>query len=175
MVFTKIARILSNAVLAAVIVIAALMLVPRILGYMPYTVLSGSMEPAYPVGGIVFVQPTAPENLHAGDVVMYQLANGVPVTHRVVSADSTQRTFITKGDANPTEDPSPVPFDAVIGKAKLYLPLLGYIALFVQTVPGLICVVLMMLIVLLLPKAVGLIEEPIRNQTTKAPGKPNIG
>ncbi len=150
---TKVARIVSGGFVALVALMAAALIVPRILGYTPYTVLSGSMEPNYPIGSVVFVHHVEPEHIHENDVVMYQLANGIPVTHRVVSVNSAQRTLITKGDANPTADIAAIPLDAVVGKAGMCLPLLGYAALFVQTIPGLLCMALITVAALLLPKA----------------------
>ena len=165
---TKVARIVSSGFVALISIMAAALIVPRILGYTPYTVLSGSMEPQYPIGSVVYVQQADPALIGENDVVMYQLANGVPVTHRVVSVDSAERTLITKGDANPTEDIAPIPLDAVVGKAVMCLPLLGYAALFVQTIPGLLCIALITAAALLLPKAAGLMEDSI----PKHPPKP---
>lgn len=33
--------------------------VPRVLGVQPYAIVSGSMEPAYPTGSLVYAQPVA--------------------------------------------------------------------------------------------------------------------
>ncbi len=164
----RIVRLIPNALMLFAVLIAAVLTVPRLLGYTPFTVLSGSMEPAYPVGSIVYVRDELPESIRASDVVMFELPNGMPVTHRVVSADSVLRTFVTKGDANPSEDPVPVPFEQVTGKAGVCLPLLGYAALFMQTPSGLICVAFVMLILLLAPKAIAMAMQAEGGRTPKA-------
>lgn len=165
---TKVARIVSSGFVVLISIMAAALIVPRILGYTPYTVLSGSMEPQYPIGSVVYVQQVNPDKVRENDVVMYRLANGVPVTHRVVAVDSAQRSIITKGDANPSDDIAPIPLDTVVGKAVMCLPLLGYAALFVQTIPGLLCIALITVAALLLPKAAGLLEGCV----AKHPPKP---
>lgn len=159
----KLLRILSNIISAVLLLAAAALLLPRLFGFTPYTVLSGSMEPAYPVGSVVFVQKAQPQSIRPGDVIMYRLSGGMPVTHRVVALDGDANAFITKGDANGSEDPSPIPFDALTGKARLCLPLLGYAAVFVQTLPGMLCVALCAAAALLLPHLARLAEETRRS------------
>ena len=69
----------------AALVLAAVV-VPRLAGATPYTVLTGSMTPAYPPGSLVVVRPVEPNEVRIGDVVTYQLRSGEPAvaTHRVV-------------------------------------------------------------------------------------------
>ena len=50
--------------------------------------------------------------------------DGVLVTHRVIKINADNRTFITKGDANNTED-SPVLWDNMVGRVLLGIPALG--------------------------------------------------
>lgn len=100
-------------ILVAAAAIAVGVLVPRIGGATPYTILTSSMEPSYPPGTLVVVRPTPAEEIGVGTVVTYQLESGRSevVTHRVVSvaygADG-QPTFITQGDANDGVDAEPV-------------------------------------------------------------------
>ena len=74
-------------------------------------VLSGSMEPAIPTGGIVFTdtRQTAP---CTGDIITYRLGE-TTVTHRVVRTE--KGSYITRGDANDGEDASPVAPSQVVG------------------------------------------------------------
>lgn len=69
-----------------------------------YAVASGSMEPEYKVGSLVFAKKAEPENIRPGDCITYTFGSST-VTHRVVAVDYEQRTCITKGDANEKEDP----------------------------------------------------------------------
>lgn len=47
------------------------------------------------------------------------------VTHRVVEANYEESAFITKGDANKTEDPLPVSYKNVVGKVFMSVPYIG--------------------------------------------------
>lgn len=110
---------------------------PTVLGVAPMVVLSGSMsgtaEDHIEVGDLIFT--TAPDRkaLQVGDVVAF-MDEGVVVTHRIVdiAADkSGRKQFVTKGDANNTEDPAIYP-EAVIGVYRGRIPRLGDFALFLQ-------------------------------------------
>jgi signal peptidase len=100
-------------ILGAVAVLAAAVVVPRLGGATPYTVLTGSMEPRFPPGTLVVVRPVPIEEVGIGDVITYQLHSGDPtvVTHRVVGVSTTlggEQSLITQGDANDIPDAAPV-------------------------------------------------------------------
>ena len=110
-------------------VIAAVFTLPRFLDYRVYAVISGSMEPTYPVGSVVFVKEILPNEIKIGDCITYNYV-GEYVTHRVV--DMENGIFYTKGDANEHID-MPVNFNQLIGFSKeIYLPYIGYIAIWVH-------------------------------------------
>ena len=50
-------------ILGAVAVLLVAVVVPRVAGATPYTVLTGSMAPAYPPGTLVVVRPVDPGDL----------------------------------------------------------------------------------------------------------------
>ena len=74
-------------ILATLSILAVAVLLPRIGGATPYTVLTSSMEPDLPPGTLVVVKPTPAEQIGVGSVITYQLNSGKSsvVTHRVVS------------------------------------------------------------------------------------------
>lgn len=90
------------------VALALALVAPRLLGYTPFAVLSGSMEPAYPVGSLIYVQPVEASSLRVGDAVTF-VANdqGTVATHRVIDVDGDSALLRTQGDANvaPTETP----------------------------------------------------------------------
>ena len=43
--------------------------VPRVMGMQSYAIISGSMEPAYPTGSLVYAEPAEGAALQAGDVL----------------------------------------------------------------------------------------------------------
>lgn len=123
---------LSFGLLALVIALAALLIVvPKVGGATPLTVLTQSMEPTLPPGTLVVVGPVAPAEVRVGDVVTYQIRSGEPevITHRVIavtSASDGSYTFTTKGDNNAVEDP-PVVADQLKGRLWYSIPLVGWV------------------------------------------------
>lgn len=119
-------------ILGVVGVLAAAVVVPRLAGATPYTVLTGSMRPSYPPGTLVVVKPVNPDEIKVGDVVTYQLESGKPtvVTHRVteVAVGLDGKTmFTTKGDDNGSVDRDPVQPVQIQGKLWYSVPYLGHV------------------------------------------------
>ncbi|MFR3452465.1 MAG: hypothetical protein ACLTSX_13820 [Collinsella sp.] len=55
---------------------------PRFMGLQSYAIVSGSMEPSFPVGSLVYAEPIEPETLAVGDVAVFW-RNDEVVIHRV--------------------------------------------------------------------------------------------
>lgn len=128
---------LSTALVAAVVVLALLLVGFRLVGFRVFNVISGSMEPTYSVGDLLYVKPVEPDDVRVGDPITFVLnENLVVATHRVVDIDEENQFFITKGDANANADASPVHFNNLIGVPKFHIPLLGYVSDYVQHPPG---------------------------------------
>lgn len=119
-------------IIIAVLLVAA----PMVAGYRPMVVLSGSMEPTYPVGCVMYYKHQPFSNIQAGDVITIQIDdNGSYVTHRITQKNELSQTFVTKGDANPTEDPEPVSYDRVVGVALKYkVPYAGYAVSYIKDI-----------------------------------------
>jgi signal peptidase I len=120
---------------------AVTLVVPAVTGSTPLAVLSPSMEPTLPVGTLVVVQPSAPQDVRLGDVITYQLKAGDPtlVTHRVVevrSVSTGEFEFLTKGDANGAVDPTVVTQAQLKGKAWYSVPLVGFVSVAVSGAVG---------------------------------------
>lgn len=117
--------------LVGVVVLAVAVVVPRIGGATPYTILTGSMRPTYPPGTMVVIRPALPDDIGTGTVITYQIAPGQPavVTHRVIAVarhpDGDMR-FQTKGDANNAVDEKWVRPEQVRGALWYAVPYLGY-------------------------------------------------
>lgn len=119
-------------ILGVVVALAAAVLVPRLAGATPYTVLTGSMQPKYPPGTLVVVKPVEFDDIGLNDVITYQRESGeaAVVTHRVVGTGSRfdgTRTVITQGDANDDPDRDPVLAVQVKGELWYSVPYLGYV------------------------------------------------
>ena len=137
-------RAVETLSVIAAVALAVALLLPRLFGYTPYAVLSGSMEPELPVGSMVYVHETDPATLHPGDVVTFYRSDGAVVTHQVY-ADA--RTIGTQGIANKDADGSLVhdaqatPFSGVIGIAVFCIPYLGYVEAFCTRPSGLLAII----------------------------------
>lgn len=131
-----------TTVLVVIVVILALLLVgARLIGLQVFSVLSGSMEPAYHVGALIYVKEVDPFNLESGDVITFMVDEDTVATHRIVEVvpdeeDSSVIRFRTKGDANEAEDGSLVHYKNVIGSPVFTIPKLGYAANYIQNPPG---------------------------------------
>ena len=80
---------LAGGVLVGLIVLLAVALAGvRVLGLTPYAVLSGSMEPSYPVGSLIYVKKMQPADVRVGDVITFVVNDELLVaTHRVVDVE----------------------------------------------------------------------------------------
>lgn len=126
-----------TTVLVAIVVLFALLLVGvRLFGIQVYSIISGSMEPEYPVGSLIYVKPAEASEIRVGDVITFVLPNETPATHRVVEIDAENERFWTKGDSNEERDGAPVYFQNLIGRPVFTIPYLGYIAHYIQNPPG---------------------------------------
>lgn len=151
----KTLNIIANCLWIAVLVFAFFLVGVRLIGLQPYTVLSGSMEPAYHVGSIIYVAKCEPEKLEVGDPITYGMDNGTIVTHRIVEIIEPQtsgggRSFITKGDANEDIDHAPVSQSRIVGKPLFSIPLMGYLSQFIQTPSGILIVAAFIVLILIL-------------------------
>ena len=111
----KFIKIVTDILLVIVLVMAAVLYIPRLMGLKTYKVLSGSMEPEYHVGSVVYVEKSLIDDIEVGDVITFYIN------------DNTVESFRTKGDANEIEDGGSVAYDKVVGKVVLNVPYLGYI------------------------------------------------
>lgn len=121
-------------------------------GIQPYGIESGSMTPAIHKGDMVYVdKDISASDIIAGDVVAFNITNDTICTHRIVSNDVENHSIVTKGDANPVEDPSPVDYSSIIGKVVFVLPMLGSAFMFFNTfrIPIIIVVVCITLLLLI--------------------------
>ena len=132
----KVWNVISTTVVVFVVIFAVLLIGVRLFGVQVYSVISGSMEPEYPVGSLIYVKDINPSGIEGNDVITYVLPSETPSTHRVVRIDEENQLFYTKGDANETEDGAPVHFKNLIGTPVFKIPYLGYVAYYIQHPPG---------------------------------------
>lgn len=117
-------------ILAMLAVLAVCVLIPRLGGGTPYTILTGSMKSSYPPGTLVVVKPTPTDQIAIGDVITFQIKTGEPTvaTHRVIGktvGDDGSARLITKGDDNAVADTDLVRPEQIRGKLWYSVPVLG--------------------------------------------------
>lgn len=90
-----------------------------------FVVLSGSMQPLFPVGSVVYSQKSSQYN--KGDIITYSNKADEFVTHRIVGMKTTNNktTYITQGDTNKIPDSIPVSQEKITGKVFFFMPHLG--------------------------------------------------
>jgi signal peptidase len=102
-------------------------------GARPYTVMSGSMEPAIDTGDVVIVRFIRPADARLGDVVTFDdpRHSGRLITHRVraMSYRGDRLRFVTKGDANTAVERWSVPERGRIARVAYRIPTVGRVEL----------------------------------------------
>ena len=133
----KIWNTVSTILVVLIVACAVFLMGSRLIGYRVFNVISGSMEPAYSIGDLLYVKEVNPNEIKVGTPITFVLNEDLVVaTHRVVKIDAENQHFYTKGDANDTADSAPVHFNNVIGVPQFRIPLLGYVSDFIQHPPG---------------------------------------
>lgn len=164
----RIYRVFVGVVAVAALLMVLLMTGTKLIGLTPYTVLSGSMEPTYHVGSVIYVKKAAPESLKENDPITFSL-DGLTVTHRIIKVENDDKglRFYTKGDANNTQDGGFVTPGEIIGVPVFHVPLLGYVFDYVQHPPGLYIVVGSVLLLVILSFLQPSDDEPEENDETE--------
>lgn len=168
-------NITSTTIVILVVLSAVFLMGSRLLGYQYFTVISGSMEPEYMVGDLLYVKKVDPNEIKIGDPITFIMNEDLFVaTHRVIGIDAENQRFYTKGDANDVADGDPVHFKNVLGVPQFAIPKLGYVSDFIQNPPGTyitIGVGLLLIILVFLPDLFGKkkkaqpeeVDQPVAN------------
>lgn len=112
-------------------------------------VLSGSMEPGFHRGDILFLNMWNEKIITPGDVVVFQVeSRGVPIVHRVLNSHHSRQdgkiAMLTKGDNNSVDDrglyatkQNFIGRPEVLGRAFGFLPYVGMITILLNDYPWL--------------------------------------
>lgn len=163
--------VLGTVMVTLVAVIALVLVGVRLAGFRTFTVMSGSMEPEYPVGSMIYVKPVNYSDLKVGDVISYVADDDkTVVTHRITEIevdkkDASVWRFKTKGDANTTADAKLVHYKNVLGTPAMMIPFIGYVAHNIQQPPGIYIALVVGTLLLAWTFLPGTLEE--RRKTAK--------
>ena len=135
--------------------------VPRFFGVRIYSVISGSMEPAIPTGSLLYITEAQPEEIEEEEVIAFYGVKDAAsiITHRVIENRVVMGEFITKGDANQTQDMNPVPYDNFIGKVAYTIPKAGKAAELFTSLEGKVLAAGVIAAAVLLQVVAALIEK----------------
>ncbi|XKL60248.1 hypothetical protein PGB90_001264 [Kerria lacca] len=109
-------------------------------------VLSGSMEPAFHRGDLLFLTNNKEEPIRAGEIVVFKVqGRDIPIVHRVLKLHEKKNgttKFLTKGDNNSVDDrglyaPGQqwLTKDDVVGRAQGFLPYIGLVTIYMNEYP----------------------------------------
>jgi len=109
-------------------------------------VLSGSMEPAFFRGDLLFLTNHEEEPIRVGEIVVFKIeGREIPIVHRVLRAHEKENgtlKFLTKGDNNQVDDrglyaPGQLWLEKkdVVGRAKGYVPYVGIVTILMNDYP----------------------------------------
>lgn len=135
---------LAVLVIAVVLPLTTFVVASWLAGWQLQPVLTASMSPTYPVGSLLVVGAIDPSEVREGMAVTFDdpASPGRLVTHRVVRVREADGLFFdTKGDANASPDPFPVPARSIRGRVLWHVPVLGYAVDFLQWPRGFILLV----------------------------------
>lgn len=147
----KIVKFLLNSCFLSLGLFFVLLVTILFLGYKPYIVKSGSMEPCIETGSLAILNTNYKyEDLKIGDIIAYNasIEEDVSVTHRIIGMDNG--LIETKGDNNEVSDGFCVSENNYIGLTKYTIPKVGYIFSWMQTKRGMIIFVTIMALLILL-------------------------
>lgn len=115
----------------------------------PLIVLTDSMEPTIKSGDLILIREVDFDDVEEGDIISYfesETQRTTTVTHRVIEIiydeNGNKLEFVTQGDANNIEDSDHVTRGKLIGVYKTRIPVLGNVAIFLKSTPGLIVAIL---------------------------------
>lgn len=133
----KVKILISSVACCLLAFLLMVVFIPKFAGYETYYIQTGSMSPVIPEGSLVFVKEIEFANIKPGDIITFCNDDETEFfTHRVIEIDKNNQMFTTKGDANQEEDPAPTSYYFAKGRVDFSIPLVGYIAKFLNSVVG---------------------------------------
>lgn len=148
--FHKILEIISSIFAVIVILVCAFTLIFRmifkvevvkIFGYSGLIILTGSMEPNYHPGDIIFIKEQ--KDYFVNDVITFHRKDlNMIVTHRIIEKDGM--SFKTKGDANNSADDKMISLEDVEGKVIARVGGVGNFIIFLQSPMGIFSILIVL-------------------------------
>ena len=106
-VLRKLWSVISTLLVIVMVILAVLLVGVRVVGLTPYAVLSGSMEPTYHVGALIYVKDVDPADITVGMPITFVVNEDLLLaTHRVVDIEvlTTRQEQVLDEAGNPVLD-----------------------------------------------------------------------
>ena len=106
-VLRKLWSVITTLLVAVMVILAVLLVGVRVVGLAPYAVLSGSMEPTYHVGALIYVKDVDPADITVGMPITFVVNEDLLLaTHRVVDIEvlTTRQEQMLDEAGNPVLD-----------------------------------------------------------------------
>ena len=156
----KILTIILDVILVLVIVINLYNLAakkmfgvknPTFLGLTSAVVDTGSMKGDNPdsFDGNAYIVTFKQKSYEVGDIITFDTGGRIPTTHRIIGIEP--EGYVTKGDANNTEDDWRVPDEAVVGKVIITIHGGGTVIKYLRSPAGLTALAIIMALIFALP------------------------
>lgn len=128
--FRRIWSVITTIVVILIVFLAIALVGVRVIGLTPYTVLSGSMEPTYHVGSLIYVKEVEPSEVEVGDPITFVVNEDLLVaTHRVVEIDvqtSRQQAIVDEtGEAMLDAEGNPIYEEVPLDEPAYYFTTKG--------------------------------------------------
>ena len=165
----KVWNAVSTVLVALIACVVLALLGLRLFGLQGFVVLSGSMEPTYHTGSMIYVKSVDETPLEAGEVITFHATDTAIATHRIIEVveEGGSARYRTQGDANEVADGSLVKHSEVIGTPVFSVPYLGYALTYIQSPPGMYVAIAAGAMILLLIFLPGLIFEKGNGKKSK--------
>ncbi len=126
-------------------------------GYKAFIIRSDSMKATdFAAGDLILLREADPASLQPGDIIAYRSTDpkafGETFTHKIRQRTVTQAgepAFITYGTTTNVDDEYPVTYTQILGKYQLTLRGIGKFFMFLRTVPGYLCCILLVFLLLI--------------------------
>jgi len=160
---------LTTLLIILVLIMVMMLVGVRIFSIQPFIVLSGSMEPEFMTGSIIYVKDVDVNDLKVGDAITFNMTEGV-ATHRIVEIVTDKRggvAYRTQGDVNERPDGSLVTQENVIGSPIFSIPYLGYFVEFIKRPPGIYIGIAVSAGVMLMALILEIVDDDAKKKRTE--------
>lgn len=144
----KVIKVLANTLMTLILIVAIIFIFLFIIGFEPFVVESGSMQPTIQTGSLSFINKHAKyQDVKENDIIAFTASSGSKVTHRAISI--TEEGIETKGDSNDRSDGITTTESNFIGKNVFSIPKIGYLVKLIQTTRGKIMLITIIIVILI--------------------------